>query len=210
MSEPAAAPDGPPTHGYAHNRGESGRPSTVMRITAEGRVREAIATVEDPEIPIALVDLGVVREVLLERDRRNGVRVRLVLAPTRLGCPALGEIGRRLSAAASAIPGVVAVRVEWRPRAWSPSDVSKRGQAALRAAGYTLAAVSQRCPYCGSSQAEPLGVFGGSVCRQSLVCSDCGSPYEALRSAACTAGALRAPTEHLAEPVTRPATAAAG
>lgn len=156
------------------------------------RVWTALAPVEDPEIPIPLVDLGVVRDVLV-----HGADVRLVLSPTRLGCPALGEIARRLSAAAAAVPGVVDVRVEWRPRAWSPADVSEHGQAVLRAAGYTLGsydAPAHQCPYCGSGEAEPLGAFGGSVCRQSLLCSACGSPYEALRSAACTAGTLGGPS----------------
>lgn len=156
-----------------------------MTAALSDRVRTALAPIEDPEIPIALVDLGVVRDVCVDCDQ-----VRLVLSPTRLGCPALGEIARRLSVAAAAVPGVMDVRVEWRPRAWSPDDVSEHGQAVLRKAGYTLAAAREQCPYCGSQDAEPLGAFGGSVCRQSLICSACGSPYEALRSAACTAGAL--------------------
>ena len=156
--------------------------------TLADRVRAALEPVEDPEIPIALVDLGVVRDVVVDGDS-----VSLVLSPTRLGCPALGEIARRLSVAAATVPGVVDVRVQWRPRAWSPADVSERGRTALRDAGYTLRKPEEpadRCPYCGSRDAEPMGSFGGSVCRQSLLCAECGSPYEALRSAACTAGAL--------------------
>lgn len=163
---------------------------TVSRAESlADRVRAALAPVEDPEIPIALVDLGVVRDVVVD-----GTAILLVLSPTRLGCPALGEIARRLSAAVATVPGVVDVRVQWRPRAWSPTDVSDRGQAVLRQAGYTLRTSdvpADRCPYCGSAEAEPMGAFGGSVCRQSLLCKACGSPYEALRSAACTVGALR-------------------
>lgn len=156
--------------------------------SVSARIWTAIGSVEDPEIPIALVDLGVVREVLVDADQ-----VRLVLSPTRLGCPALGEIARRLSAATRVVPGVADVRVHWRPRAWNPADVSEHGQAVLREAGYTLGTSqgpAQVCPYCGSGDAEQLGAFGASVCRQSLMCATCGSPYEALRSAACTAGAL--------------------
>lgn len=163
--------------------------TTLGTDSVSGLIWTALGSVEDPEIPIALVDLGVVREVLVDADQ-----VRLVLSPTRLGCPALGEIARRLSAAAAVVPGVADVRVQWRPRAWSPADVSEQGQAVLREAGYALGTSqgpAQVCPYCGSADAEPLGAFGGSVCRQSLLCSGCGSPYEALRSAACTAGALR-------------------
>ncbi len=172
---------------YAESPASPAEPAYPPDALAD-RVRAALAGVEDPEIPIALVDLGVVRDV-----RVSGDSVHLVLSPTRLGCPALGEIARRLSAAAAAVPGVVDVQVQWRPRAWSPADVSLRGQAALRAAGYTLRTVgvpADQCPYCGSQGAEPLGTFGGSVCRQSLLCSTCGSPYDALRSAACTADAL--------------------
>lgn len=164
------------------------RPSVGTQVGAVSveLVRAAVDEVEDPEIPVTLAGLGVVREVLVD-----GNRVRLVLAPTRLGCPAKDEIARRLSRAAATVPGVVDVEVDWRNRRWSTDDVSETGRRALGLAGYTVTSAVQHCPYCSSDDAEALGAFGGSVCRQSWRCRSCGSPYEALRSAGDTAAQLR-------------------
>ena len=49
------------------------------------QVWDALAEIPDPEIPvISLVDLGVVRDVLVE-----GEHVQVDFTPTFLGCPAL-------------------------------------------------------------------------------------------------------------------------
>jgi ring-1,2-phenylacetyl-CoA epoxidase subunit PaaD len=54
-------------------------------MVTEAQVWDALAEIPDPEIPvISLVDLGVVRDVIVE----NG-RVHVGFTPTFLGCPAL-------------------------------------------------------------------------------------------------------------------------
>ena len=63
--------------------GSTGRPKLI--VATQAAVWEALAGVEDPEIPvISIVDLGVVREVQVD-----GERVHVEFTPTFLGCPAL-------------------------------------------------------------------------------------------------------------------------
>ena len=98
------------------------------------RVWSALAEINDPEMPINLVDLGVIYGVELE-DRT--VRVRLTF--TAMGCPAsdmiLSDIRERLLAE----PGVdeVAINVVWDPP-WSSSRMTDEGREALRAWGLSV------------------------------------------------------------------------
>src|SRR5690242_8589890 len=61
-------------------------------VTAEA-VWDALAELEDPEIPvISLVDLGVIRDVQVD-----GERVHVEFTPTFLGCPALEVMRTQLT-----------------------------------------------------------------------------------------------------------------
>jgi phenylacetate-CoA oxygenase PaaJ subunit len=103
-------------------------------MSPQQRIWSALAEIHDPEMPINLVDLGVVYGVELE-DRT--VRVRLTF--TAMGCPAsdmiIGDIRERLLAE----PGVdeVAIDVVWDPP-WSSSRMTEEGREALRAWGLSV------------------------------------------------------------------------
>ncbi|HEY4872511.1 MAG TPA: metal-sulfur cluster assembly factor [Candidatus Dormibacteraeota bacterium] len=103
-------------------------------MSPQQRIWSALAEINDPEMPINLVDLGVVYGVELE-DRT--VRVRLTF--TAMGCPAsdmiIGDIRERLLAE----PGVdeVAIDVVWDPP-WSSSRMTEEGREALRAWGLSV------------------------------------------------------------------------
>lgn len=147
----------------------------------EGRaLDEALRAVTDPEIPVTLRDLGVIRGA--ERDGSTAV---VTLSPTRLGCPALGEIALRVRRAALTVPEVDTVRLVWRPEQWRPSDITPAGARALHEAGYSTAEERPACPHCGSTDVETLSEFGGSLCRRPLLCRGCGTPFDVLRSARC-------------------------
>jgi metal-sulfur cluster biosynthetic enzyme len=100
----------------------------------EARVWSALAQIIDPEMPINLVDLGVVYGV--ELDGRT-VRVRLTF--TAMGCPAsemiMGDIRERLLAE----PGVdqVVIDVVWDPP-WSSSRLTPEGREVLLAWGVSV------------------------------------------------------------------------
>jgi ring-1,2-phenylacetyl-CoA epoxidase subunit PaaD len=150
----------------------------------QARVRAAVATVEDPEVPITLQDLGVVRDV-----RVADGEARVVLRPTRLACPARGEMARRVhEAVATAAPGL-RVEVDWEMAAWRGGDVSERGTQVLLQIGYADpgAGADSVCPYCGSGDVRSEGAFGGAVCKVPFSCRSCGSTYDALKGSAVAA-----------------------
>ena len=74
----------------------------------EETVRDVLETIEDPELPIAITDLGLVQDVEIEDGR---VSVRLV--PTWTACPALDVIRGRVRDALLAVPGVRAAVVDY-------------------------------------------------------------------------------------------------
>lgn len=117
--------------------------SAAAATTPADPLTGVVADVRDPEIDVNLGDLGVVRSV----SRTDG-RIVVHLAPTRLSCPARGEIARRVrSALTDAAPGH-GIKIVWERGAWQPTAVTSAGHNALHAAGYRVAGDTPRCPYC--------------------------------------------------------------
>lgn len=81
----------------------------------------------DPEIPLNIVDLGLIYKVEVEE---GDARVEMTL--TAPGCPSHTEISRDVKMALLAIPGVntADVRVVWDPP-WNPSRISPEGRKKL-------------------------------------------------------------------------------
>jgi metal-sulfur cluster biosynthetic enzyme len=95
---------------------------------------DALRDVEDPEMPVNIVDLGLVYQV-----RRQGGRVEVDLTLTAMGCPAadfiLGDVRTRMLRE----PGVedVAVRVVWDPP-WTAARITPAGRDALEMWGLAV------------------------------------------------------------------------
>ena len=53
--------------------------------TLERRVWDVLETIEDPELPVAITDLGLIREVAVD-----GGRIHVTMVPTFSACPAIG------------------------------------------------------------------------------------------------------------------------
>lgn len=91
-------------------------------LTTEERVREALRSVDDPEVGMNIVDLGLVYRIDIAPER-----VRVELTMTTPACP-LGELitdnARR--AVAAALPQDLAVEVVlvWEPP-WTPDRMSE-------------------------------------------------------------------------------------
>ncbi|MBA2310036.1 MAG: Mrp/NBP35 family ATP-binding protein [Pseudonocardiales bacterium] len=71
-------------------------------------IRAALAGVEDPEIRRPITELGMVKGISMTADGTADVAIWLTVA----GCPMRETITQRVTAAASAVPDVHAVRVE--------------------------------------------------------------------------------------------------
>ena len=92
------------------------RPSAIpqeemTRLTDE--IVTALKTVYDPEIPVNLVDLGLIYELQVNRDGTVYVEMTLT-APS---CPVAGALPGQVQQAVAAVPGVTDARVKL---VWSP------------------------------------------------------------------------------------------
>lgn len=152
----------------------------MTRALDADAIRTRIDLIEDPEVPITLTDLGVVRDVAVDAVART---VTVVLRPTRLACPARDEMARRVRAAVEAVAPDAGTTVTWELSAWSHTDVSPAGGQSLLQIGYAdPAGTDACCPYCRSTQVRREGAYGGSVCKSPYSCRDCGSTFDVLKN----------------------------
>lgn len=88
-------------------------------VTKE-QVYEALHNCYDPELPVNIVDLGLVYDVTVEDDHVN-----VVMTLTARGCPAHTFISENVKMQVAKIPGVKSanVQVVWDPP-WDPSRLS--------------------------------------------------------------------------------------
>src|SRR5690348_7695777 len=97
-----------------------------MALT-EQDVISALKDCYDPEIPVNIVDLGLIYEVKIRpQDRGDGrqdVEVQMTL--TAPGCPAHAEISQQVKDRIEQLPGVdsASVNVVWNPP-WTPERLS--------------------------------------------------------------------------------------
>ena len=92
------------------------------------RVLEALKTVRDPEIPVNLVDLGLIYELIVKRD--GTVYVEMTL--TTPSCPVAGSLPGQVQQAVAAVEGVNDVRVKlvWTPP-WSQERMTDEAKLEL-------------------------------------------------------------------------------
>ncbi len=159
-------------------------------VTAEA-VWEALAEVEDPEIPvISVVDLGVVRDVEVESGR-----VHVEFTPTFLGCPALEVMREQMAARIEALGAEPEIEVVL-DDSWSTDRITPAGREKLRQAGFAPPAPRAegapqllqlqkgpfRCPYCGSTETRLENLFGPTPCRSLRYCASCRQPFEQFKT----------------------------
>ncbi len=91
----------------------------------------ALCEVNDPEFPISVVDMGLIRHIT-----REGDRVRVDLTFTAMGCPAMEMILEDVRERLLREPGVREVQIEivWDPP-WTKERLSEAGKARLRQMG---------------------------------------------------------------------------
>jgi FeS assembly SUF system protein len=94
----------------------------------EARVLEALKTVRDPEIPVNLVDLGLIYELMVRRDGTIYIEMTL----TTPACPVAGSLPGQVQQAVAAVPGVEDVRVKlvWTPP-WSQERMTEAAKLEL-------------------------------------------------------------------------------
>ena len=96
------------------------------------QVLKALRSVYDPEIPVNIVDLGLIYEIAIEPDGEARIRMTLT-APS---CPVAGILPGQVETAARAVPGITGVKMElvWDP----PWDRNRMSDAAKMELGFDL------------------------------------------------------------------------
>ena len=162
----------------------------AQRIDA---IRQAIAGVSDPEIPVlTIADLGILRDVVIEDGE-----VVVCITPTYTGCPAMHVIREDIVAAVDrAGLGPVTVRMVLSP-AWTTDWMTEHGREQLRAYGIappvhtTTNGVAPMtffktppvvCPHCGSASTRELAAFGSTACKSLWRCDDCREPFDYFKT----------------------------
>ncbi len=99
------------------------------------QVLEALKVVHDPEIPVNIVDLGLVYD--LEIDGQGNVSIEMTL--TSMGCPVQDLIQSDTELAAMKVDGVNSVSVDfvWSPP-WSPAKMTDDGKKQMRMFGFNV------------------------------------------------------------------------
>ena len=101
-------------------------------MAAEADVWAALAEVQDPELPVGIVDLGLVRSVAVDGDA-----VRVGITFTSIACPCTDLLVEDVRARLGRLDGVARVEVEELFEPWSREDMTEEGRIALRALGVT-------------------------------------------------------------------------
>ena len=159
----------------------------------EGRVRDALASVPDPEIPTcSIVDLGMVERVDVREDA-----VEVDLLPTFVGCPAKDVIGEDVEMVLRRVSDGRAVRVRFvYDPPWTTDRITERGKEGLRALGISphwerpaagpvtvslMQGSGTPCPYCGSTDTVLEAAFGPTPCRTTHFCKSCRNAFEGFK-----------------------------
>ena len=102
-------------------------------MASEDDIRSAMKQVEDPELGINVVDLGLLYGV--NQDDEGNVVLDMTL--TSMGCPLTEQIIGDSRAALEPLPGVESVDVNWvwEPP-WSPDSMSDEGKFMMKVMGY--------------------------------------------------------------------------
>lgn len=167
-------------------------------------IMDVLATIPDPEMPISIVDLGIVDDVRIDRVTGD---VEVDILPTFVGCPALDMIRDDIVNELSAQAGVHAVRVSFvHEPAWTVDRISEAGRASLKDHGVTVPPagsglrcgsdaqpVQSRatlsisagevvpCPFCDSDDTHLESRFGPTRCRMIYYCEHCRNSFEHLK-----------------------------
>lgn len=144
-------------------------------LTVE-RIRETVASVVDPEIPVLTIeDLGILRDVSRDDDK-----VTITITPTYSGCPAMGQIEDDVAAA---LEGIGIEEYEVVVTHTPPWTTDWLGQdARRRLADFGIAPPSDEqdvlCPRCASDSPRLVSRFGSTACKAFMVCTACGEPFD--------------------------------
>jgi probable FeS assembly SUF system protein SufT len=112
-------------------------PAAPVEVTAGGEVKEddvwaQLKNVYDPEIPVNIVDLGLVYDLALGRSESGGTTVNVKMTLTAPGCGMGPTIAADARSRVLTVPGVESAEVElvWSPP-WNQGMITEAGRMKL-------------------------------------------------------------------------------
>jgi len=164
-------------------------------MVTESEITEVLRTINDPEMPISIVDLGIIGSVSVAGAECPGAGtiVKIDVLPTFVGCAALPMIESMIRQKLAQLPDVTSVEVNFKySPAWTVDRISPAGRESLRHFGVTVphlrtalgneaAIETLTCPFCGSENVELESSFGPTRCRMIYHCLRCKNPFEHLK-----------------------------
>lgn len=117
--------------GYAP-AAESAAPAAVAASFSEEAVWGALKTCFDPEIPVNIVDLGLIYDLAIGQAEKGGHLVEIKMTLTAPGCGMGPVIAEDARAKIAKLPDVseAKVHIVWDPQ-WTPQMISDTGRKAL-------------------------------------------------------------------------------
>jgi len=103
-------------------------PELPAGATLEDRVVAVLKTIFDPELPINIIDLGLIYDMKVSPEGEVAIRMTL----TAPNCPVAGSLPGEVRQKVAAVPGVTRADVElvWEPP-WDKSRLSEEAQLEL-------------------------------------------------------------------------------
>ena len=111
-------------------------------------ILDVLRTIDDPEMPINIVDLGIVDAIRVDRDegtsnaakgRGTSAKIAIDILPTFVGCPALPVIENEIRERLHRLAGVGEVDVHFKfDPPWSVDRISPEGRVSLKKYGLTV------------------------------------------------------------------------
>jgi metal-sulfur cluster biosynthetic enzyme len=108
----------------------------VPESSVLARLWAALGEIEDPEIPVSLVDMGLIVSVDYDADTQAA---RLKITYTAMGCPAMDMIQDDIRARLLREPEVARVEIEvvWDP-VWTHRRLSQSARESMRGLGLSV------------------------------------------------------------------------
>lgn len=111
---------------------ETNQPLTTDAVVDENLVRETLRTCFDPEIPVNIVDLGLVYDMQLTKTPNGNSRVDVKMTLTAPGCGMGPAIAGDAQVKLLSLPGIddATVEIVWDPP-WHHSMITEQGRKIL-------------------------------------------------------------------------------
>ena len=152
-----------------------------------------LKNVTDPEIPVLTIqDMGILREINLQRSETGQLSGEVIITPTYSGCPAMDAITQniRMELLAHGYKNI-AVKQVLSP-AWTTDWMTEEGRQKLKEYGIAPPVhtaqvcsndlfspnVAVQCPQCNSFNTQLKSMFGSTACKALYQCLDCKEPFD--------------------------------